>query len=79
MNRTNELVRTAVVGLLSQQSELPIGHLLHRTADALGITKAQMLKALEAMEDEGVIVRRVAFTPAGPQIRVSLAVGGGVQ
>lgn len=73
MTRTNELVRTAVVGLLSQQSELPIARLLHGTAGSLGITKARMLKALEVMEYEGVIVRRVAFTHTGPQIRVSLA------
>jgi len=73
MNRTDELVHVAVIGLLKRQAFLPIGYLLHKTAGRLGVTKPQMIKALDAMEEAGLIVRRVVFAWHGPEIRVYLA------
>lgn len=73
MNRADELVQIAIIELLRRQVDLPVGMLLHKTAGNLGVTKTRLLKVLDAMEDQGLIVRRVVFAWHGPEIRVYLA------
>ena len=73
MSRTNQLVRMAVITLLEEHEELHISMLLYRTAGGLGLTRGQMVKLLDDLEDEGIITRRVVSSSRGPHMRVALA------